>query len=74
MIGRNGLSDLISCSILLFDLKILVNHAFSLTYTLFGHKVVHKCSWHQATFGLKSTIYFVVVSSDVRLYVLVKRG
>ncbi|KAI3363166.1 hypothetical protein L3Q82_011819 [Scortum barcoo] len=42
-----------------------------------GHKGVHQCTWHQDTLGRRSMIDFVVVSSDLRPYVLdtrVKRG
>ncbi|KAI3377887.1 hypothetical protein L3Q82_008465 [Scortum barcoo] len=41
------------------------------------HKGVHQCTWHQDTLGRRSMIDFVVVSSDLRPYVLdtrVKRG
>ncbi|KAI3357120.1 hypothetical protein L3Q82_015585, partial [Scortum barcoo] len=41
------------------------------------HKGVHHCMWHQDTLGRRSMIDFVVVSSDLRPYVLdtrVKRG
>ncbi|KAI3369743.1 hypothetical protein L3Q82_024414 [Scortum barcoo] len=45
---------------------------------MFEHKGVHQCTWHQDTLGRKrSMIDFVVVSSDLRPYVLdtrVKRG
>ncbi|KAI3370973.1 hypothetical protein L3Q82_023620 [Scortum barcoo] len=42
-----------------------------------AHKGVHQCTWHQDTLGRRSMIDFVVVSSDLRPYVLdtrVKRG
>uniref|UniRef100_A0A8C6KY55 Reverse transcriptase domain-containing protein n=1 Tax=Nothobranchius furzeri TaxID=105023 RepID=A0A8C6KY55_NOTFU len=45
--------------------------------TMFRHKGVHMCSWHQDTLGRSSMIDFVVVSSDLRPHVLdtrVKRG
>ncbi|KAI3366039.1 hypothetical protein L3Q82_009866 [Scortum barcoo] len=44
---------------------------------MFEHKGVHQCMWHQDTLGRRSMINFVVVSSDLRPYVLdtrVKRG
>ncbi|KAI3373994.1 hypothetical protein L3Q82_022562 [Scortum barcoo] len=44
---------------------------------MFEHKGVHQCTWHQDTLGWRSMIDFVVVSSDLRPYVLdtrVKRG
>ncbi|KAI3363271.1 hypothetical protein L3Q82_011558 [Scortum barcoo] len=49
----------------------------SITNTMFEHKGVHQCTWHQDTLGRRSMIDFVVVSSDLRPYVLdtrVKRG
>ncbi|XP_049595828.1 leucine-rich repeat-containing protein 57 isoform X1 [Syngnathus scovelli] len=45
--------------------------------TMFKHKGVHVCTWHQDTLGRSSMIDFVVVSSDLRPHVLdtrVKRG
>ncbi|KAI3362591.1 hypothetical protein L3Q82_001679 [Scortum barcoo] len=45
---------------------------------MFKHKGVHQCTWHQDALGRRSMIDFVVVSSDLRPYVLdtfrVKRG
>ena len=44
---------------------------------MFKHKGVHQCTWHQDALGWRSVIDFVVVSSDLQLYVLdtqVKRG
>ncbi|KAI3368501.1 hypothetical protein L3Q82_025391 [Scortum barcoo] len=44
---------------------------------MFEHKGVHQCTWHQDTLGRRSMIDFVVISSDLRPYVLdtrVKRG
>ena len=52
-------------------------HSLSITNTMFKHKGVHQCTWHQDALGRRSMIDFVVVSSDLRLYVLdtrVKRG
>ncbi|XP_066511619.1 GTPase IMAP family member 5-like [Hoplias malabaricus] len=49
----------------------------SITNTIFKHKGVHKYTWHQYTLGRISMIDFIVVSSDLRPYVLdtrVKRG
>ncbi|TWW64123.1 hypothetical protein D4764_03G0011310 [Takifugu flavidus] len=49
----------------------------SITNTLFRHKGVHMCTWHQDALGRRSMIDFVVVSSDLRPHVLdtrVKRG
>uniref|UniRef100_A0A3B3QX38 Reverse transcriptase domain-containing protein n=1 Tax=Paramormyrops kingsleyae TaxID=1676925 RepID=A0A3B3QX38_9TELE len=45
--------------------------------TMFKHKSVHMCTWHQDTLGRSSMIDFVVVSSDLRPHVLdtrVRRG
>ncbi|KAI3354569.1 hypothetical protein L3Q82_019073 [Scortum barcoo] len=42
----------------------------SITNTMFEHKGVHQCTWHQDTLGRRSMIDFVVVSSDLRPYVL----
>jgi hypothetical protein len=44
---------------------------------MFEPKVAHKCTWYQNTLGRRSMIDFVIVSSDLRPYVLdtrVKRG
>ncbi|KAI2668786.1 Craniofacial development protein 2 [Labeo rohita] len=49
----------------------------SITNTMFEHKGVHQYTWYQDTLGRRSMIDFVVVSSDLRPYVLdtrVKRG
>ena len=49
----------------------------SITNPMFRYKGVHMCTWHQDTLGRSSMIEFVVVSSDLRPYVLdtrVKRG
>ena len=37
---------------------------------MFKHKGVHMCTWHQDALGRRSVIDFVVVSSDLWLYVL----
>ncbi|KAI3357834.1 hypothetical protein L3Q82_016222 [Scortum barcoo] len=52
-------------------------HCLSITNTMFKHKGVHQCTWHQDTLGRRSMIDFVVISSDLQPYVLdtrVKRG
>ena len=49
----------------------------TITNTMFKHKGVHMCTWHQDTRGLSSMIDFVVMSSDLRPNVLdtrVRRG
>ncbi|CAM4608815.1 unnamed protein product [Leuciscus chuanchicus] len=51
--------------------------SLSITNTMFKHKGVRQCTWHQDTLGRRSMINFVVVSSNLRPYVLdtqVKRG
>ena len=58
-------------------LDFCASHSLSITNTMFKHKGVHQCTWHQDTLGRRSMINFVVVSSDLRPYVLdtrVKRG
>ncbi len=53
------------------------HHSLSITNTMFKHKGVHMCTWHENTLGCSSMIDFVVMSSDLRPHVLdtrVKRG
>lgn len=40
-------------------LNFYVNHSFSITYILFEHKGVHKCTRHQDILGCKLMIDFV---------------
>ncbi len=75
VIGRNGPLDLNLIGVQLLD--FCASYSLSITNTMFKHKGVHQCTWHQDTLGRRWMIGFVVVSSDLRPYVLdtrVKRG
>lgn len=54
--------------ILLLDL--CANHSLPLMNTMFEHKGVHKCTWHQDTLGCRAMIDFVVISSVLQPYIL----
>ncbi|KAK0148964.1 Craniofacial development protein 2 [Merluccius polli] len=75
VIGRNGPPDLNPSGVQLLD--FCAHHRLSIMNTMFKHKGVHMCTWHQDTLGRRSMIDFVVVSSDLRPHVLdtrAKRG
>ena len=75
VIGRNAPPDLNPSGVQLLD--FCARHRLSITNTMFKHKGVHMCTWHQDTLGRSSMIDFVVVSSDLRPHVLdtrAKRG
>ncbi|KAK0150407.1 Craniofacial development protein 2 [Merluccius polli] len=75
VIGRNGPPDRNTSGVQLLD--FCAHHRLSITNTMFKHKGVHMCTWHQDTLGRSSMIDFVVVSSDLRPHVLdtrAKRG
>ncbi len=52
------------------SLYFCASHGLAITNSMFEHKRVHKCTWYQTTLGRQTMINFVVVSSDLWLYVL----
>ena len=78
--GRADLDLLIAPRLLSHCLpcrNFCASYSLSITNTMFSRKTVHECTWHQYALRRQSGIYFVVVSFDLRMYVLdsqVKRG
>ena len=70
VVGKNGPTDLKSVSGLLL-LDFCAHQGLSIN-TIFRHKGVHMCTWHQNTLGSNLIINFVVV--DLGPHVQVKRG
>ena len=72
VIGRNGTPDLNPSGVQLLD--FCARNRLSITNTMFKHKGVHMCTWHQDTLGRSLMIDFIVVSSDLRPHVLDTRA
>ncbi|TWW59282.1 hypothetical protein D4764_06G0008120 [Takifugu flavidus] len=68
VIGRNRLPDQNLSGVQLLD--FCASRSLAITKTMFEHKVVHRCSWHHDGLGRRSMIDFLVVSGDLRPYVL----
>lgn len=65
MIGRNGIPDLNPNGVCILD--FCARHELSIMFTLFELRVVHKCTWYNATLGQKSMINVVIVIKPVAL-------
>ncbi|KAK7880575.1 hypothetical protein WMY93_032787 [Mugilogobius chulae] len=64
----NAPPDLNPSGVLFLD--VCASYSLSMTNTMFQHKGVHQCTWHQDTLGMRVMIEFVVVSSELRPRVL----
>lgn len=64
VIRREDLSDLNSHGV--FLLHFCANHSVSITNTVFEHKTVHMCTWHQDALRHSLRIDFVILSLNLR--------